>query len=108
MAKRSFLGKVVFDKPYLLLVEAKQDKSDQALGKCLADLITAQRLNEDPQMTVFGIVYNSNRWQFGKLSVKNYTRNIILYSIQELDKLFAAVNYIFLQCKLQLEEKLAT
>ncbi|HEY9608295.1 MAG TPA: hypothetical protein V6C93_02965, partial [Allocoleopsis sp.] len=66
-----------------------------------------QRLNENPQMTVFGIVSNGDRWQFGKLSADIFTRNIILYSIQELDKLFAAVNYIFRQCELQLDEKVA-
>ncbi len=95
MAKRSPLGKVVFDKPYLLLVEAKQDKFEEGWGQCLAEMIAAQRLNEDPQMMVFGIVSNSARWQFGKLEADIFTRNIILYSIQELDQLFAAVNYIF-------------
>ena len=70
-------------------------------------MIAAQRLNEDPQMTVFGIVSNGDRWQFGKLETDTFTRNITLYSIQELDKLFAAVNYIFRQCELQLDEKVA-
>ena len=107
LAKRSPLGKVVFDKPYLLLVEAKQDKFEEGWGQCLAEMIAAQRLNEDPQMTVFGIVSNGAIWQFGKLEADTYTRNITLYSIQELDKLFAAVNYIFRQCELQLDEKVA-
>jgi hypothetical protein len=43
-------------------------------------------------MTVFGIVSNGAIWQLGKLSADTFTRNITLYSIQELDKLFAAVN----------------
>jgi hypothetical protein len=107
LAKRSPLGKVVFDKPYLLLVEAKQDKFEEGWGQCIAEMIAAQRLNEDPQMIVFGIVSNGAIWQFGKLSADTFTRNITLYSIQELDKLFAAVNYIFRQCELQLDEKLA-
>lgn len=107
LAKRSPLGKVVFDKPYLLLVEAKQDKFEEGWGQCLAEMIAAQRLNEDQQVTVFGIVSNGDRWQFGKLRADTFTRNITFYSIQELDKLFAAVNYIFRQCELQLDEKVA-
>lgn len=107
LAKRSPLGKVVFDKPYLLLVEAKQDKFEEGWGQCLAEMIAAQRLNEDLQMKVFGIVSNGDRWQFGKLETDTFTRNISLYSIQELDKLFGAVNYIFQQCELQLDEKVA-
>ncbi|MBE9126295.1 MULTISPECIES: hypothetical protein [unclassified Coleofasciculus] len=107
LAKRSPLGKVVFDKPYLLLVEAKQDKFEEGWGQCLAEMIAAQRLNKNPQMIVFGIVSNGDRWQLGKLETDTFTRNITLYSIQELDKLFAAVNYIFRQCELQLDEKVA-
>ena len=107
LAKRSPLGKVVFDKPYLLLVEAKEDKFEEGWGQCLADMIATQRLNEDPQMTVFGIVSNGDWWQFGKLEANTFTRNITFYSIQELDKLFAAVNSIFSQCELQLAESVA-
>lgn len=58
-------------------------------------------------MTVFGIVSNGDRWQFGKLSADTFTRNITLYSIQELYKFFMAVNNIFQQCEVQLDEKLA-
>ncbi len=107
LAKRSPLGKVVFDKPYLLLVEAKQDKFEESWGQCLAEMIAAQRLNDNPNLTVFGIVSNGDRWQFGKLEVDTFTKNITLYSIQELDKLFAAINYIFRQCELQLDDKVA-
>jgi hypothetical protein len=56
-------------------------------------------------MTVFGIVSNGDYWQFCKLEADIFTRNITLYSIQELDKLFAAVNSIFRQCELQLNEE---
>jgi hypothetical protein len=107
LAKRSPLGKVVFDQPYLLLVEAKQDKFDQGWGQCLAEMVAAQRLNEERNLIVFGIVSNGDRWQFGKLEENVFTRNIELYTIQELDKLFAVVNYIFQQCELQLNERVA-
>lgn len=107
LAKRSSLGKVVFDQPYLLLVEAKQDKFEEGWGQCIAEMIAASRLNEAPQMTVFGIVSNGDRWQFGKLTASGFTRNIIFYTIQELDRLFAAVNYVFQQCELQLDEQVA-
>ncbi|MGD1702424.1 hypothetical protein [Dapis sp. BLCC M229] len=32
-----------------------------------------------------------------------FTRNIISYNIESLDKLFAVVNYVFQQCLFQLE-----
>jgi hypothetical protein len=102
LAKRSPLGKVVFDKPYFLLIEAKQDNFDAAWGQCLAEMYAAQKLNDLAALTVFGITSNGDRWQFGKLEENTFTRNKTFYSIQEIDHLFAAVNFIFQDCDRQL------
>jgi hypothetical protein len=107
LAKRSPLGKIVFDKPYFLLVEAKQDNFDAAWGQCLAEMIAAQRLNENAEIVVFGITSNGNLWQFGKLENNFFTLNSKFYTIQELDKLFAALNYVFQQCEAQLNTLVA-
>lgn len=104
LAKRSPLGKVVLDKPYLLLVEAKQDNFDAAWGQCLAEAIAAQRLNDSLDTIVFGIASNGLFWQFGKLEANVFTKRITPYTIYELDKLLAAVNYIYRQCEIQLEQ----
>ena len=103
LAKRSPLGKVVFDRPYFILVEAKQDNFEAAWAQCLSEMIAAQKLNAETQITIFGITSNGDRWQFGKLEAEYFTRNITFYTIQELDQLFNAVNYIFQQCEVQLE-----
>ncbi|KAB8331438.1 hypothetical protein SD80_023285 [Scytonema tolypothrichoides VB-61278] len=107
LAKRSPLGKVVFDKPYFILVEAKQDNFEAGWAQCLAEMIAAQRLNDEFQITIFGIVSNGGTWQFGKLEANIFTKNIIPYTIFELDKLFAVVNYVFQQCELQLNTLIA-
>lgn len=104
LAKRSPLGKFVFGKPYFLLVEAKQDKFDEGWAQCLAEMVAAQRLNDELKITIFGIVSNGATWQFGKLEGQIFTQNITPYTIYELDKLFGAVNYIFQQCEIQLNE----
>lgn len=103
LATRSPLGKVVFDRPYFMLVEAKQDNFESAWGQCIAEMIAAQKLNAELEITVFGITSNGNFWQFGKLEKNAFTRNTTFYSIQEIDKLAAAVNYIFDHCKIQLD-----
>ncbi|MBW4508222.1 MAG: hypothetical protein KME64_17160 [Scytonematopsis contorta HA4267-MV1] len=102
LARRSPLGKLVFDKPYFILVEAKQDDFEGGWAQCLTEMIAAQKLNYELKITIFGIVSNGDRWQFGKLEEQCFTKNITLYTIQELDKLFSVVNYIFKQCELQL------
>jgi hypothetical protein len=107
LAKRSPLGKVVFDKPYFILVEAKQDNFEAGWAQCLAEMIAAGRLNNELQITIFGIVSNGGLWQFGKLEGNSFTRNIAPYTIYELEKLFAAVNFVFQQCESQLNNLVA-
>jgi hypothetical protein len=107
LAKRSPLGKVVFDKPYFILIEAKQDNFETGWAQCLAEMIAAQRLNGEYQIVIFGIVSNGDRWQFGKLESEIFTRNSTYYTIQEIDKLFGAVNFIFQQCQAQLNTLVA-
>ncbi len=102
LTQRNPLATIVFDKPYFLAVEAKQDKFEEGWGQCLAEMIAVQRINDDLEKTVFGIVSNGKVWQFGKLNVDIFSRSRNFYTIQELDKLFAAVNYIFQQCELQI------
>jgi hypothetical protein len=107
LAKISPLGKVVFDKPYFILVEAKQDNFETGWAQCLAEMIAAQRLNGEYQVVIFGIVSNGDRWQFGKLESEKFTRNSTYYTIQEIDKLFGAVNVVFQQCEVQLNNLVA-
>ncbi len=108
LAKRSPLGKIVFEQPYFLLVEAKQDKFDEGWAQCLAEMVAAQRLNDQLQIVIFGIVSNGKDWEFGKLEKAVFMRNNNRFLIQEIDKLFAAVNYIFQQCEVQLNQLVAT
>ncbi|WP_019498521.1 hypothetical protein [Pseudanabaena sp. PCC 6802] len=103
LARRSPLGKVVFDRPYLMLVEAKQDNFEAAWGQCIAEMIAAQRLNAELDVVIFGITSNGDRWQIGKLEQKIFTKNSTFYTIQELDKLAGALNFVFIQCEAQLE-----
>lgn len=102
LARRSPLGKVVFDKPYLLLVEAKLDNFEAAWAQCLSEMIAAQRLNQEAPIVVFGIASSGKTWQFGKLEGDRFTRHVVPYSIYDLDALFGAVNYVFQQCGNQL------
>ena len=107
LAKKSSLGNVVFDKPYFLLIEAKQDNFEGGWAQCMAEMIAAQRLNENPEQEVFGVVSNGDIWQLGKLKSNVFTRNQTFYTIQELDRLFAAINYVFQQCELLLDAERA-
>lgn len=93
---------MVFDKPYLLIVEAKQDNFDWGWGLCLAKMVAAQRLNGDIAIAIFGIVSNGINWEFGKLEGNTFMHHPAPYSIFELERLFGTVNYFFQQSEIQL------
>ncbi|MEQ8381450.1 MAG: hypothetical protein RH949_03650 [Coleofasciculus sp. A1-SPW-01] len=104
VAKRSPLGTVVFDKPYFVVVEAKKESDfTEEWGQCLAEMVAVQKINNDPEQRIFGVVSNGAIWQFGQLITDKFTQNKRFYTIQDLERLFAAVNYVFQQCELQLE-----
>lgn len=105
VAQKSPLGKRVFDRPYFVIVEAKKDDFNQGWAQCLAEMIAAQKMNENPEQEVFGITSNGEVWKFGKLKRNGFTESKIFYTIQELDRLFAAVNYIFQQCERIVDEQ---
>ncbi|MFB2835359.1 hypothetical protein ACE1CA_12580 [Aerosakkonemataceae cyanobacterium BLCC-F167] len=105
VTQRSPLGTIVFDRPYFLTVEAKQDRFEEGWGQCLAEMVAVQRLNDEANQTIYGIVSNGKVWQFGKLELNVFTRNKTFYTIQDLESLFGAVNYVFRQCELQVEVK---
>ncbi|WP_318013922.1 hypothetical protein [Oscillatoria salina] len=102
LAQRSSFGKIVFDQPYLLLVKAKPANFNTMLIESLVETIAAQQLNQAPNLKIFSIITNGFTWQFGQLKANTFTKNITFYTIQELERLFAAINYLFNQCDLQI------
>lgn len=83
LAKRSPLGTVVFDKPYLVLVEAKKESDfTEGWGQCLAEMLAVQRINNEPENIIFGIITNGTIWQFCKLKLDIFTQNKVFYTIQ--------------------------
>jgi hypothetical protein len=103
LARRSPLGKVVFDRPYFMLVEAKQDNFEAAWGQCIAEMIAAQRLNAELDLPIFGITSNGGFWQIGKLEGNVFTKNLAPYTLYEIDNLASVINYVFHECELKLD-----
>jgi hypothetical protein len=103
VAKRSPLGVEIFEKPFLITVEAKKDDFIEGWGQGLAEMVAAQKINDvSDSQTVFGIVANGKLWEFGKLKGTTFTKNIKLYGLADLEKLFGALNYVFHQAELEL------
>ncbi len=95
IATKSELGKRVVGTPLIILVEAKKNDFELGWGQCLAELIAAQKINEDAAFPVYGIVTDGMLWQFGKLVGVRFTENITPFSLGDLPRLFGAIDAVF-------------
>ena len=95
ISTRSELGKTVVGSPLILLVEAKKNDFEQGWGQCLAELVTAQKINDDTAFPVFGIVTDGTLWQFGRLIGDTFTQNRTDFALANLPTLFGAVDSVF-------------
>ena len=102
LARKSPLGEIVRDRPYLAVVEAKKDNFDQGWGQCLAALLATQKINGAPDQALFGITSNGTMWEFGKLEGDRFTQNSREFVVSSLDELCGAVRFVFEQCRQQL------
>lgn len=66
-------------------------------------MLAAQKLNHESEQIIFGSVTNGKLWQFCKLHLDVFTSNQTFYTIQDLDRLFAATNFLVKQCEQQIE-----
>ncbi len=99
LSKRSPLSKLVWDKPYFVAVEAKKDDFVKGWGQCLAQMLAMQKLNENPQQSVYGIVSNGQSWEFGILTQDTFTQDPKAYPLSDLDDLISALNFLFQSCE---------
>lgn len=106
VSKRSALGKTVLGKPLLLMMEAKKNDFDEGWAQCLAEMVAAQKLNEQ-SITIYGIVTDGQVWQFGKLEQDVYTYNDKLFTLDNLADLLGALDYIYAQMKEQFSQVFA-
>lgn len=97
ISTRSELGKTVLGLPVLVVVEAKQNNFIEGWGQCAAELLAAQRINQNDESFVYGIVTDGELWQFGRLRSNLFTRHKAGIAITDLDKVFGAIGYLLMQ-----------
>ena len=77
------------------MVEAKKNDFEQGWGQCLAEMVAAQKMNDNPDFPLYGIVTDGITWQFGRLVADVFTRNRTNFSLDNLPNLFGAVDSVF-------------
>ena len=97
VSKRSKLGKTILEHPLVMITEAKKNDFEQGWGQCLAELVAAQKLNDNDDLTIYGIVTDAKTWEFGKLQRDVFTKNMDNFSISQMEMLMGALNFLFVQ-----------
>ena len=87
VCKVSEYGQTIPDVPDLLVAEAKLDDFERAWGQCSAAMLAAQRLNQTPEVPVYGIATNGSEWQFGVLLGRELTVDPLATALSNLDTL---------------------
>ena len=95
ISTRSELGKLVVGTPLIMLVEAKKNDFEVGWGQCLAEMVAAQKINEDMETPVYGIVSDGTLWQIGHLIGETFTQNRTSFSVDNLPVLFSAIDSVF-------------
>ena len=82
-------------RPLIILVEAKKNDFEQGWGQCLAELVAAQKINDDSDFPVYGVVTDGKLWEFGQLVGDTFIQNRTNFTIDNLPNLFGAMNAVF-------------
>jgi hypothetical protein len=90
------------NKPILAVTEAKKENFTQGWGQCLAAMIACQKLNANPQITIYGIVSTGLMWEFSKLVGNLLVKDSVTYFINIPDQIFGILDFIFAECEKQL------
>jgi hypothetical protein len=99
LAKRSHLGKVIWQKPYFVTVVTEKDNFIKGWEECLAQMVAMQKLHGKPERPFYALVTNGDVWQFGNLTQQTFIKEIRPYQLHDLETLMAALNFIFQSCE---------
>lgn len=99
IAKRSPLGRIVFDLPYIAVAEAKKDDFTAGWGQCGAEMVAMQNINGDVNLPVYGIVSNGEIWEFAQLENQSFILYKQRFDIANLDSLFSVLTALLEFCK---------
>lgn len=88
-------GQLFLEEPVIALAEAKNTDMKLGFGQCVAEMIAAQRFNQEKGNDipcVYGATTTGVDWQFLKLEQKNLQIDIAIYPIQQSDKILGILS----------------
>ncbi len=88
-------GQLFLEEPVIALVEAKNTDMKLGLGQCVAEMIAAQRFNQEKGNDIpciYGATTTGVDWQFLKLIENNLHIDIDIYPIRQSDRILGILS----------------
>ena len=88
-------GQLFLEEPVIALVEAKNTDMKLGLGQCVAEMIAAQRFNQEKGNDIpciYGATTTGVNWQFLKLTENNLQIDIDIYPIRQSDRILGILS----------------
>jgi hypothetical protein len=88
---------LTIEAPVIALVEAKKGVLKSGLGQCIAEMVAAQRFNQEQGVNVeqiYGVVTTGSIWQFMRLIDRTVTLESKEYALDPVEKLLAILHWM--------------
>lgn len=83
--------------PAIVLVEAKRDSLNSGIGQCMAEMIAAQRFNQQNDVdrsTIYGATTSGTAWRFLKLEAQTVTIDLTDYALFPIERLLGMLAWM--------------
>jgi hypothetical protein len=87
---------LLIESPVVALVEAKNDNIQSGLGQCMAEMIAANRFNQqkgNPIHTVYGVVTTGTNWKFLRLTDNCVEIDLNEYFLSNVDQVLGILRH---------------
>jgi hypothetical protein len=88
---------VLITAPIAVIIEAKKGELDLGLGQCIAEMLGAQKFNQqqgNSVATIYGTVTSGSLWRFLKLDDQTVTFDLKEYAMPPVEQLLGLLVYI--------------
>ena len=95
IAKNSEYGRIVFESPYIAVIEAKMDDFTGGWAQCALEMLAIQKINNNPELPVFGIVTNGKTWQFAQLDGSKFIEFEQSFTFDNVNSILSVLSSMF-------------
>ena len=88
---------LAIEAPVVVIVEAKKADLTVGLGQCIAQMLAAQKFNQEngrPRSQIFGSVSNGTAWRFLQLQNKTVTIDLMDYPLFPVGQIVAFLKWM--------------